>query len=133
MRDAARALAIDAAGGHAPRTNVLTAAARRGDLWLAGDGEAPRAFVCRDDACFFARPFVALVVVDPAFRRRGLASTLFAAIETEVTEPLWTSTNRSNTPMIALLRGRGYELMGEIKGLDVGDPELFFRLSPPRP
>jgi len=127
-RDAAPAIHIDAmlAQG-APRQAELAAATARGDLWLAGDDAGPYAFLCRDDACFFARPFVALLVVAPGFRRRGLASALLAAIETEVSAPLWTSTNRSNAAMRALLAGRGYESMGEVRGLDPGDPELFFR------
>ncbi len=111
---------------------MLTAAARRGDLWIIGDGTAARAFLCRDDAWFFAQPFVALLVVAPGFRRRGFASRLLAAVEAEVAGPLWTSTNRSNAPMIALLEGRGYDRMGEVAGLDEGDPELFFRRLPPR-
>ena len=132
-RDVRPALAIDAAHRQVPREDALTAAAARGDLWLAGDGTTARGLLCRDDACFFARPFVGLVVVDPGFRRQGLASALFTAVETATTAPLWTSTNRSNAPMIALLRGRGYDVKGEIEGLDEGDPELFFRRDKPHP
>ena len=42
---------------------------------------------------------------------------------------LWTSTNLSNAAMIALLQGRGYRAMGQIDGLDAGDPEVIFRRS----
>jgi hypothetical protein len=39
---------------------------------------------------------------------------------------VFTSTNRSNDAMRALLRTEGWSSSGELDGLDPGDPELVF-------
>jgi hypothetical protein len=44
----------------------------------------------------------------------------------EGTSQVFTSSNRSNTPMRELLRQQGWQLSGELDGLDAGDPEIFF-------
>jgi hypothetical protein len=45
---------------------------------------------------------------------------------------VFTSTNRSNTPMRTLLDRDGWSFSGELSGLDDGDPELvFWRRSDP--
>jgi hypothetical protein len=46
---------------------------------------------------------------------------------------LFTSTNRSNLPMQALLAKLGFVQCGEVNELDPGDPELFFVLKKERP
>jgi GNAT superfamily N-acetyltransferase len=56
------------------------------------------------DRRFFGRPFLWLLGVDPAFRRRGIAARLLAAYERGcIGEPLFVSTNESNHPMHELL------------------------------
>ena len=78
---------------------------------------------------FFEQPFIWLVVVDEARRRRGIGSKLFEAVEAHNSSGrLYTSTNRSNGAMAAFLTRRGYRVVGEID-LDPGDPEVFYRLS----
>jgi ribosomal protein S18 acetylase RimI-like enzyme len=76
---------------------------------------------------FFLEPFVELIVVDQANRRRGIARALLAYLDSQHNRPkLWISTNRSNTPMQGLLASEGFTYAGEVEGLDEGDPELFY-------
>ena len=42
---------------------------------------------------------------------------------------MFTSTNRSNLPMLNLLRKEQWLFSGELVGLDEGDPELVFYRS----
>jgi ribosomal protein S18 acetylase RimI-like enzyme len=76
---------------------------------------------------FFLEPFVELIMVDPAHRRRGIARALLAYVDSQHNRPkLWISTNRSNTLMQGLLASEGFTYAGEVEGLDEGDPELFY-------
>jgi hypothetical protein len=43
-------------------------------------------------------------------------------------DQIFTSTNRSNAPMQGLLASLGWQLSGELDGLDEGDPELVYYL-----
>lgn len=79
------------------------------------------------DRTFFGRPFVWLLGVDRAFRRRGLAARLMEEFERACPgEPLFTSTNSSNAPMHALVARLGYVRSGWVENLDPGDPEIFY-------
>ena len=40
---------------------------------------------------------------------------------------IWTSTNRSNLAMRALLAKLEWKFCGDLNGLDEGDPEMFFK------
>lgn len=85
-------------------------------------------FIVTNDE-FFSKPFVGLIAVAPAHRRRGVGATLFTMTEARWSgNQLYTSTNRSNTAMHTLLKGRGYRVIGEID-LDPGDPEIFYRID----
>lgn len=91
----------------------------------AGDGIA--GFVVTVPKAFFGRDFVELLMVDRARRRTGLGRCLLqAAVRSASTSRVFTSTNRSNAPMRALLDGEGWSLSGELCGLDEGDPELVY-------
>lgn len=71
--------------------------------------------------------FLDLLVVDPVFRRQGVASSLIKHfIENATTEFCWTSTNASNTPMITLLKKSGWINSGYREELDPEDPDIFF-------
>ncbi len=79
------------------------------------------------DRRFFGRPFVWLLGVDPAFRRRGIAARLLGEVATRCTgEPLFTSTNTSNRAMRRMLDQLGFVASGCVDNLDPDDPELFY-------
>jgi len=103
-----------------------------GESWLALVGGAPAgyALVSRQ---FFDRPFVDTLVVGQAHRRRGVAQALMSRCETAHDDDrLFTSTNRSNRPMRALLAKTGWRGSGVIHNLDPDDPELVFvKFRPP--
>jgi GNAT superfamily N-acetyltransferase len=103
----------------------------RGDCYVAElDGTVAGYLVM---ATFLQRPFIELVVVGEPYRRRGVASALIGhARDLTPAAELWTSTNRSNMPMRALLSGLGFTLSGRVDNLDPGDPELFFVQAAPR-
>jgi ribosomal protein S18 acetylase RimI-like enzyme len=81
---------------------------------------------------FFGHAFIELVYVCADDRRSGIGSALIQYVSQNANgSKLFTSTNRSNTPMQALLAKLGFEESGIIHNLDPGDPELvyFKRLS----
>ncbi len=76
---------------------------------------------------FLGRDFVDLLMVAPSARRSGIGRKLLRAVlDMEGTSQVFTSLNRSNAPMRELLRQLGWQLSGELDGLDAGDPEMFF-------
>ncbi len=82
---------------------------------------------------FFGRAFVELLLVARPYRRTGVGSALLHAALAEAAraadaepEAVFTSTNASNAPMLALLRRDGWLLSGTLDGLDEDDPEVVF-------
>jgi len=76
---------------------------------------------------FFGRDFVELLAVAASERRHGIASLLLRqVVALSSTVRIFTSTNRSNTPMIGLLTKEGWQFSGELEGIDEGDPELVY-------
>jgi GNAT superfamily N-acetyltransferase len=76
---------------------------------------------------FYTLPFVDLLVVTEAARRRGAGSALMAHCEAaHDADRIFTSTNESNAPMRALLAKAGWLPAGVVHYLDPGDPELIF-------
>ena len=79
---------------------------------------------------FFHQPFVELLIVAQDDRRSGVGLALIEHCKTATAdEPkLWSSTNRSNAPMRALLAKSGFIESGVVENLDEGDPEMIFLL-----
>jgi GNAT superfamily N-acetyltransferase len=76
---------------------------------------------------FYGFPFVDLLVVSEAARRRGAGSALMAhCAAVHDADRMFTSTNESNAPMRALLAKAGWRPAGVVHYLDPGDPELIF-------
>jgi ribosomal protein S18 acetylase RimI-like enzyme len=76
---------------------------------------------------FFDRGFVWMLAVDPAHRRRGVATALMRTAEVWCpSDRLFTSTNQSNAPARRLYESLGYLESGTVENLDPGDPEVFY-------
>lgn len=79
---------------------------------------------------FYGRDFIDLLFVSSDARRQGVGRALIrAAVESAGTPRVFTSTNKSNTAMQALLGSEGWSPSGELVGLDEGDPELVYYRS----
>jgi ribosomal protein S18 acetylase RimI-like enzyme len=104
-----------------------------GTLLVAREGERVVGYLMMDYQ-FFDRAFVDYLTVAPNARRRGHGLALMrAAIDLCESTKLFTSTNRSNEPMQALLGRLGFTQCGEVNELDPGDPEWFFVLHKEKP
>ena len=76
---------------------------------------------------FFHQPFIELLLVGEAHRRRGYGRALIEhCVATSPGQKVWTSTNTSNAAMRALLEKVGFIESGRVDNLDPGDPELIF-------
>jgi ribosomal protein S18 acetylase RimI-like enzyme len=76
---------------------------------------------------FFGRGFVWMLAVDPARRRRGVATALLRTAEDWCpSDRIFTSTNQSNAPARRLFESIGYLESGTVDNLDPGDPEVFY-------
>ncbi|WP_340008930.1 GNAT family N-acetyltransferase [Paenibacillus sp. FSL K6-0276] len=86
----------------------------------------PIGFACYDTT-FFECCFIQLAIVNPNFRRLGIASALIRYIEEHCpTSKLFTSTNESNTVMQQVCLSLGFVRSGIIENLDDGDPEWIY-------
>ncbi|MDE3094753.1 MAG: GNAT family N-acetyltransferase [Chloroflexota bacterium] len=108
------------------RLAYLARAVAGGECLLAHDDGAVAGFAVWDRS-FYGHPFLALLVVRPRARRRGVASALVRRVEALCGgDRLFTSTNTSNTAMQRLCDALGFERSGIIDNLDEGDPELVY-------
>ena len=116
-----------AVAGDKTRADLLSRSVAFGACHVLLAGGVVTGFVVRRPAHFFGRDFVELLVVDPAARRAGAGTALLRyALDTALSNRVFTSTNASNGPMQALLRAEQWSFSGRLEGLDEGDPELFF-------
>lgn len=126
-RDAIVAIDDIAAGDDHARRAQLEAALPAGHCLVFDAGDGIKGFVVLVPKAFFGRDFVELLIVEPARRRAGIGRRLLqAAVRSASTSRVFTSTNRSNAPMRALLDREGWNRSGELRGLDDGDPEIIY-------
>ncbi|MGF1472364.1 MAG: GNAT family N-acetyltransferase [Rubrobacteraceae bacterium] len=129
--DLARIRSLDSTViGDSSRRELLAGAVCRNQCWTAKAGGFVVGFAILERS-FYNQAFISLVVVDPAYRRRGAATALIRRIEATCSgEKLFTSTNRSNAAMQRVLEKLGFERSGYIENLDEGDPELVYFKKP---
>jgi ribosomal protein S18 acetylase RimI-like enzyme len=125
-------LAVDAkaSAGDRERQEVLRRAIRAGEcIVYERDAHVLGVLVVKPHH-FYGRDFIDLLFVSSDARRQGVGRALIrAAVESPSTPRVFTSTNKSNTAMQALLRSEGWSPSGELVGLDEGDPELVYYRS----
>ncbi|HFK1766416.1 acetyltransferase [Bacillus wiedmannii] len=79
------------------------------------------------DTNFFGCTFLSLIIVLPAKRRNGYASSLISyMLSHSPTQKIFSSTNESNTSMQAVFNTNGFVRSGIVENLDEGDPEIIF-------
>jgi ribosomal protein S18 acetylase RimI-like enzyme len=87
---------------------------------------------CAITAEFFGRPFIAMLMIDPRYRRHGFGEALLICVRSKLPAgDLFTSTNASNVAMQMLLLKAGFRPSGYIDNLDHGDPEVVFHQKVP--
>jgi ribosomal protein S18 acetylase RimI-like enzyme len=125
-------LAVDAkaSAGDLERQEVLRRAIRAGEcIVYERDAHVLGVLVVKPHH-FYGRDFIDRLFVSSDARRQGVGRALIrAAVESASTPRVFTSTNKSNTAMQALLRSEGWSPSGELVGLDEGDPELVYYRS----
>lgn len=94
---------------------------------VADDDGSLAGFMVLRRGHFFDRDFIELVIVDSSRRRAGVGRQLVrAAVAVATSAEVFSSTNRSNAPMLALFDSERWLFSGELCGLDADDPELVF-------
>jgi ribosomal protein S18 acetylase RimI-like enzyme len=125
--DAAAIAALDTREyGSDERAGLIRSAAAEGRCHVAEQDDAIVGFVIMHRH-FFGQAFVELLWVDSAYRRRGIGAALLGTCKDACgAGKLFTSTNRSNRPMQALLARTGFSICGFVDELDEEDPELIY-------
>jgi ribosomal protein S18 acetylase RimI-like enzyme len=115
--------------GH-DRGDFLTARIASQEVFIAERDGRLLGYAVLRAASFFGRDFVDLMAVAVNERRQGVGSALLeSVVKASSTDRVFTSTNRSNDPMIELLRKTGWTFSGELIGIDDDDPELVYYLD----
>lgn len=111
---------------------AVGAALSRDACYVAVDEDEVGAYVAFNES-FFCQTFIEFLAVDPAYRRRGIASKLIRQVEVVAKTPkIFTSTNESNEAMHELLPQLGFQESGLIENLDEGDQEHVYYKSRPQ-
>jgi len=76
---------------------------------------------------FYGQSFISLLIVQPNYRKRGVATAFIRHIESICsTEKLFTSTNKSNVIAQGVFEALGFVRSGYIENLEEGDPEIIY-------
>jgi ribosomal protein S18 acetylase RimI-like enzyme len=111
---------------HSRRKFINSSISKRECLVALQDG-IPAGFAIYNTGSFFDQTFLWALVTDPKFRRMGIGSNLIRRVESLCpNNKLFTSTNRSNSAMQALMKKLGYRRTGIVRNLDPGDSEIFY-------
>jgi N-acetylglutamate synthase-like GNAT family acetyltransferase len=109
------------------RGEYLTARVRADEVIVFERNALVVGYLVRRARSFIGRDFVDLMAVAIDLRRQGVGSALLEdAVRSSSTDRIFTSTNRSNSPMRDLLELSGWHFSGELDGIDEGDPEWIF-------
>ena len=118
------------ASGDRPRTNLIHQKIASRNCYVAVIDRRVVGYGVLDYS-FFNHGFVPLLYVDAEYRRRGIGCGLLRHLESQCTTPkMFTTTNVSNEPMLALLAKLKYKKSGRIENIDDGDPEMVFITRP---
>ncbi|MFV1884934.1 MAG: GNAT family N-acetyltransferase [Balneola sp.] len=108
------------------REGKITKAILNDDCFIISAGKEEIGLVIFDYR-FFDQGWIELIIIDEEYRGKGIAGKVFDIIcEHCTSDKVFTSTNRSNTQMQRALAKADFSFAGELKGLDDGDPELFY-------
>jgi hypothetical protein len=111
----------------AERSDPLMAAVDAGEIMIYERGARVLGLVSIRPQSFFGHDFVELLLVGDEVRRCGVGTTLLrAAVDGSPPHRTFTSTNKSNLPMIGLLAKAQWIFSGELEGIDRDDPELIY-------
>ena len=108
------------------RVNFIHQSITSRNCYVASEKQRIRGYGVLDYS-FFSNGFVSMLYVDAKFRRRGIGSALMKHLErVSKKSRLFTSMEKGNTQMQALLKKLGYKPSGTIENLTEGEPELFY-------
>jgi ribosomal protein S18 acetylase RimI-like enzyme len=127
-QDAIRSI-DDASERNSERVAFIERSLRSATCLVAADGAGVLGYAVLDYT-FFGNGFISMLHVAETARRQGVGTALMKAAAARCrTRKLFTSTNKSNLPMQALLAALGYVPSGTVENLDSGDPELVYFLD----
>jgi RimJ/RimL family protein N-acetyltransferase len=108
------------------REEKITKAILDGECFVISADDKEVGFMIFDYR-FFNQGWIELIIIDEKYRGKGIGTKVFDIIcEQCKSDKVFTSTNRSNSQMQRALKKADFTFAGELKGLDEGDPELFY-------
>jgi ribosomal protein S18 acetylase RimI-like enzyme len=108
------------------REEKITEAISNEECFLILEDDQAVGFVIFDYR-FFDQGWIELIVIDEKCRGKGIGRKVFDILCVQCkSDKVFTSTNRSNIQMQRALENADFTFAGELKGLDDGDPELFY-------